>query len=194
MHQVLKEWKKQLDKAIRTSYYTPACDYCHEQMIMSLDEAKEVILFEPKEVEEESDVVTYDTDEKGRLTKILKTEKVKKKVIRSSDPGKDIYKFKCPYCGHIQEITRDELYKLRVSYYGDNNIRFELDDVETKRALEFMKKHHHKEEFSAQGKLEFSTLSQQFTYEIIPGGIGNIVVIKCNYCGEIEDITNTDNW
>ena len=43
-------------------------------------------------------------------------------------------------------------------------------------------------------KLVSCTLGQQFTFSITPGGLGPLVIIKCNYCGEVEDITNYDNW
>ena len=65
---------------------------------------------------------------------------------------------------------------------------------ETKRAREFIKKHDHSEEFKAAGKMGFSTLGMQFTYTITPGGFGPLVSIKCNHCGESEDITDSDNW
>jgi len=188
MHHTLKVWKEELDKALAKFYYTPTCDFCHNKLFMSLDEA-EIVLFEPKEVECEH--YEFERDDEGN---VKSAKIVKAKEVRSSDPNKDIFKFKCPYCGHIQEITRKELYDLRVSYYGDNNIRFALDDVETERALAFMKKHAHKEELKSQGKLAFTTLGQQFTYEFTPGGLGSGVVIKCNICGESENITNIDNW
>jgi len=34
----------------------------------------------------------------------------------------------------------------------------------------------------------------QFTYEETPTGIGSIDKIKCNYCGEILDITDVESW
>lgn len=189
MHHSLKEWKKELDKALRQTYYSPICDFCHNELIMGHDEA-EIVLFEPKEVEHEvTDIVLDD-----QTHQIISTKKRIEKCIESSDPYKDIFKFKCPVCGHIIEITRKELYERRCSYYGDNNIRFTFDDIETKAAREFIKKHNHHEEFIKRGKMDFSTLGMQFTYEITPGGIGDAVSIKCNHCHESEDITNSDNW
>ena len=80
------------------------------------------------------------------------------------------------------------------SFYGDNNRRFELDDVETQSAKDFIKEHDHSEEFRKIGKFCFSTLGQQFTYKITPGGLGNSVEIICNHCKEHKSITNIDNW
>jgi len=188
MHNEMVEWRRQLDKALRQRYYNPICDFCHNEIIMSHDEA-EIVLFEPKEVEYERYNIVRDLEGNAKLLK-----PVKEKEVRSSDPEKDIFKFKCPYCGHIIELTRKEAQERMCSYYGDNNIRFTLDEVETERARKFKEKHDHSAEFRAQGKLAFSTLGQQFTYEIIPGGLGNSVIIKCNHCGETEDITNTENW
>ena len=183
MHHSLKEWKAELNKAIRTTYYHPTCDFCHNELIMSADEA-EVILFEPKEVEREYWVMGDPSH-----------KKYTKKELESSDPYKDIFKFKCPVCGHIIEITRKELKDLHCSYYGDNNFRFELDDKETEEARKFMAEHNHSEELrKKKGNPFFSTLGQQFSFEFIPGGLGDEVVIKCNHCKETKDITNIDNW
>ena len=188
MHKEMAEWRKQLCKALRQRYYNPICDFCHQEIIMSQDEV-EIVLFEPKEVEYERYI--YEHNELG---KVISMKTVKDKELCSSDPDKDIFKFKCPYCGHIIELTRKEAQERMCSYYGDNNIRFTLDEVETERARKFKEKHNHQAEFKEQGKLAFSTLGQQFTYEIIPGGLGNSIIIKCNHCGEFEDITNIDNW
>ena len=35
---------------------------------------------------------------------------------------------------------------------------------------------------------------KEIEYEFWSGGFGSIIVIKCNHCGEVEDITNYDNW
>lgn len=182
MHKEMAEWRKQLCKALRQRYYNPICDFCHQEIIMSQDEA-EIVLFEPKEIEREYWVMG-DPEHKKHT----------EKALESSNPDKDIFKMKCPYCGHIIELTRKEARERMCSYYGDNNIRFTLDEVETERARKFEEKHNHQDEFKEQGKLAFTTLGQQFTYEIIPGGLGNSIIIKCNYCGECEDITNIDNW
>lgn len=189
MHNSLKEWKKELDESLRQIYYSPICDFCHNELIMSYDEA-EIVLFEPKKVERE--VPNFVLDE--QTNKITDNKKRIEKWIESSDPDKDIFKFRCPVCGHTIEISRKELNERRCSYYGDNNIRFVLDAVETKAARGFINKHNHREEFRNQDKIDFSTIGMQFTYEIISGYLGNSVIIKCNYCGEKEDITNSDNW
>jgi RNase P subunit RPR2 len=116
---------------------------------------------------------------------------IEKKSQKSQD---DILSYKCPICGKINKITRDELYEFVCSYFGDKNIRFTLDEKETKDAKEFIKEHNHKEEFLSQRKMGFSTLGQQFSYIITPGGLGNSVEIRCNHCHKTKDITNTDNW
>lgn len=188
MHNNMDEWRRQLDKALRQRYYNPICDFCHNEIIMSYDEA-EIVLFEPKEVEYEH----YEV-ERNEQGEVKSMKPVMAKEVRSSDPEKDIFKFKCPYCGHIIVLTRKEAQERMCSYYGDNNIRFTLDEVETERARKFIEKHDHIDEFIEQGKLAFSTMGQQFTYEIIPGGLGNSIIIKCNQCGESEEITNTENW
>jgi len=74
------------------------------------------------------------------------------------------------------------------------NIVFKLNDAESKAAREFIAEHNHKEEFRKEGKLGFTALGQQFTYEITPGGLGLAVSIKCNKCGATKDITDIDSW
>lgn len=44
------------------------------------------------------------------------------------------------------------------------------------------------------GKESFSTTGGAFTYIITPTGLGNNIIIKCNSCGEIKDITDVDGW
>lgn len=73
-------------------------------------------------------------------------------------------------------------------------MEFRLDDIESERANAFIEKHNHREDFKRENKIAFSALGHQFTYEITPGGLGNLVSIKCNYCGETEELTNTANW
>ena len=103
--------------------------------------------------------------------------------------------WKCPVCGHINIENRDkDLWKQRCEIDGGTNQRFELTDNESKAAAKFREEHSHKEDFKKEGKVAFSALGMQFTYEITPGGLGNAVIIKCNKCGEAKDITDSENW
>ena len=77
---------------------------------------------------------------------------------------------------------------------GSKSIVFKLDEVESECARKFIEKHDHKADFKKENKLGFSTLGQQFTYKITPGGLGLLVSIKCNCCGKEKDITNIKNW
>lgn len=43
------------------------------------------------------------------------------------------------------------------------------------------------------GKSFFSTTGGQYSFLITPTGLGDIVEVRCNACGEIEDITD-NNW
>lgn len=106
----------------------------------------------------------------------------------------DVYKdIKCCYCGHVWDEPVKDMYKKHCNPDGKQTKIFELTEEETKRAKAFQDKHTHHQEFKSQGKLSFTTLGHQFTYMITPG-LGNIVSIKCNECGETENITNVDNW
>jgi hypothetical protein len=102
----------------------------------------------------------------------------------------DEYAWKCPICGHPNTGKNKDLQPCYQN--GKTNIVFELTNNETKAAIEFKNTHRHKEEFAKQGKIFFSAMGHQFTYEITPGGIGHCLSIKCNECGETKDIT--DNW
>ena len=61
-----------------------------------------------------------------------------------------------------------------------------LDDLEKKRADAF--KEHHKYCRKRNG------ISLPYKYIFTSNGIGNVVVIKCPYCGKEKDITNIDCW
>ena len=66
-------------------------------------------------------------------------------------------------------------------------MKFELDDLEEERAKEFREKH-------KDCYVPHTTISGQFSYIFTPTGIGYGVSIRCEICGESEDITNYDNW
>lgn len=70
-----------------------------------------------------------------------------------------------------------------------NNLIFKLDEKETKACEEFRKKHK-----VCCPDRPFSTLGMQYSYIITPGGLGSEIEIKCNQCGEIEDVTSTEDW
>ena len=188
MKTTFKEHKEFLQSVLHKRYYTPTCEHCKNKLFISIDEMDKV-LFEPKVVEIERIIIDINDETKERK---VRTEPYKQ--IVSSDINKDIYEFTCPVCGEHIEITYDDLIETVCSFYGDNNKRFELDDVETQSAKDFIKEHDHSEEFKKMGKFCFSTLGQQFTYKITPGGLGNSVEITCNHCKEHKSITNIDNW
>lgn len=188
MKTTFKEHKEFLQSVLHKRYYTPTCEHCKNKLFISMDEMNKV-LFEPKVVETERIIIDINDETKERN---VRTEPYKE--IVSSDINKDIYEFTCPVCGEHIEITYDDLIETVCSFYGDNNKRFELDDVETQSAKDFIKEHDHSEEFRKIGKFCFSTLGQQFTYKITPGGLGNSVEIICNHCKEHKSITNIDNW
>lgn len=188
MKTTFKEHKDFLQSTLYKRYYTPICEHCKNKLFISMDEMNKV-LFEPKEIETERIVIELNEE-----THKSKAKTVPYKQIVSSDINKDFYEFICPVCGELQKITYEDLIETVCSFYGDNNMRFELDEVETSRAKEFIKEHNHIEEFRKMGKFGFSTLGQQFTYKITPGGLGNSTEIICNHCKEQKGITNIDNW
>ena len=65
-------------------------------------------------------------------------------------------------------------------------MKFELNDLEEEKAKEFKEKH--KDCFVQ------STIGGQFSYIFTPTGIGYGISIKCEICGEFEDITDYGSW
>lgn len=164
-------------------FFKHICEHCNEQLVVDLDDCK-LVLFEPKEVEEE--YMTFGDKKMERHTHM---------VMRSSDPTKDIYKFVCPVCGELIMVNAKELTKNYCSIDGEQHRIFTLNSNEVKEADEFIKQHNHTEEFLKEKQSPFfSTLGQQFSYEFIPGGLGDSIVIKCNHCGETKEITDIENW
>lgn len=189
MPHYIEHYSEELNKRLRTQHFKPECEFCKHEIIIRKDEFTDVILYEPYEKESERIVFTYDGDYKHRISERRETYK----ETVSSDPNKDILIFKCPYCGHICNYTREYINSTKCSFYGDNKMRFELSEAESEAARKFMKEHAHTGEFP-NGRKFFSTLGMQFTFEITPGGLGNEVTIKCNHCHEQKSITDTDNW
>ena len=182
--------KESAEEQYRELHYLIKCPYCGNELVIAHSELHKE-LFEPKEVEMESYEFVHD----DKTHKITSMKKNIRKEMCSSDPSKDIYKgIKCCYCGCVWDENVADMYDKRCNPDGRKTRIFELTENETKAAAEFRKEHSHKEELEADGKLAFSTLGMQFTYEITPGGLGNGIVIKCNYCGETKDITDIDNW
>ncbi len=74
------------------------------------------------------------------------------------------------------------------------NITFELNEVETQRAHDFMKKHSEICPVSwKNGNLPAA--GEHYYYRILPTGLGCCVRIGCIYCKDVyEDITDIDSW
>ena len=72
---------------------------------------------------------------------------------------------------------------------GVKELTFKITGTELDKINEFKKKH--KESCVRKQNL---TLGEYWTYSFIPTGLGNVVSIKCNLCGEQEDVTDVDNW
>ena len=72
-------------------------------------------------------------------------------------------------------------------------LEFRLNDKEEESAKEFREEHKNccKEKLS---KEFFSTTGGEFSYIITPTGLGLCTIIRCNSCGEEEDITDIENW
>lgn len=67
-------------------------------------------------------------------------------------------------------------------------VKFELSEKEEKLAEKFEKKHLNC------AKEHPSTIGGAISYCFTRTGVGVSVVVKCNICNEIEDITDYDSW
>lgn len=165
------------------NHFLLKCPYCGAELIVCHSELN-VRMFEPHEEEYEYWVMG---DEKH--------EKHIGKRMTSSDHSKDVFEnIKCCKCGHIWDEPVSGMFDKKCQPDGEQVEVFELNETETKRAKEFIKKHRHAEELDKEHKIGFTALGHQFTYSITSGGFGSLVSIKCNYCGESEDITDIENW
>lgn len=66
-------------------------------------------------------------------------------------------------------------------------ITFRLNLIELARLKAFKDKH-------AESCPGISTIGGKFTYIFTPTGIGTAIVVRCNACGEEEDITDINSW
>ena len=80
----------------------------------------------------------------------------------------------------------------RVNKYNENNkpgcnaLTFALNETEAQEYHDFCNKHR---------SCEFSsTIGGKISVIFTPTGLGDIVVVKCNKCGEEKDITDISNW
>lgn len=65
-------------------------------------------------------------------------------------------------------------------------MEFKLNEKEEQNYKEFCKEHR---------ECEFaSTIGGKISITFTPTGLGNIVEVKCNACGETKDITDISNW
>ena len=68
-------------------------------------------------------------------------------------------------------------------------IKVTLNEKEEKEYIDFVKKHKKCREHSEDCLGNF-----YLSYKITPTGIGDIIKIKCEQCGEEKDITDIDSW
>ena len=65
-------------------------------------------------------------------------------------------------------------------------MEFRMNEKEEQDYIEFCKKHH---------DCEFtSTIGGKITVTFVPTGLGSCISVKCNSCGETEDITDISCW
>lgn len=73
-------------------------------------------------------------------------------------------------------------------------IKFELSEVESQRALDWMEEHSKVCPVSFE-KGNLPAAGEHYYYRILPTGLGCCVSIGCIYCKDAhKDITDFDNW
>lgn len=176
--------RKQAWQDIRQGFFLLKCPHCGEELVVSADELrKTLVLFEPHEE-------TYKYWQGGIGPEF---EKIGTRIV-SSDSSKDYYEVTCCNCGHTWQEPRQGVVDKLCKPDGEKRMTFELSEKETAKAEAFMEKHSHAKELAAQGRVSFSALGQQFTFIITPGGLGPMTTVKCNFCGEEENVTCTEDW
>ena len=174
--------REQASKELRQPHFLLKCPECGAELVVPQSELIRT-LFEPHEEEYE-----YWQGGFGPANK-----KIGKRLV-SSDQSKDYYEIKCCNCGHVWKHPAHFMWLDRCNPDGRKTATLELEEKETERAKEFMEAHSHQKELKAMGRSTFSAMGHQFTYMITPGGLGSLVSIKCNFCNEVKDITDTDSW
>lgn len=174
--------REQASKELRQPHFLLKCPECGAELVVPQSELTRV-LFEPHE-----EAYVYWQDELDDKHKEIRVRLV------SSDQTKDYYEIKCCRCGHVWKHPAHYMWLSQCNPDGEKTITLELNEVETKRAKEFMEAHSHHEVLNSMKRPTFSAMGQQFTYIIAPGGLGPLVSIKCNFCNEVKDITDTDSW
>lgn len=174
--------KKQAYKELRQSYFLLKCPECGAELVVPRSELT-LSLFEPHEEEYKHWQGGFDDEHM----------KIGKRLV-SSDPSKDYYEIKCCNCGHVWKHLAQDMWLNECNPDGEKTITFELNEVETKRAQEFMKAHSHRKELDSMKRPTFSAIGHQFSYIITPSGLGPLVDIKCNFCNETKRITDICSW
>ena len=73
------------------------------------------------------------------------------------------------------------------------NIKFELSEVETQSAIDFMNEHKKTCPYSFKNG-NLPTTGEHYYYKIVPGGLGLSIEIGCVYCGVRKNITDVSAW
>lgn len=69
------------------------------------------------------------------------------------------------------------------------DINFTITGAELEAVEEFKTKHR-----ASCASKQNLTAGEYWSYTFIPGGIGTVTIVKCNLCGEEEDVTYVSNW
>lgn len=122
----------------------------------------------------------------GSYERVWKAESLAKEIVNTINYYKNVaseYREEANKThNEIMAEVRDEMRR------KDEEIArmpFRFTDVESKRFDAFIHKHHEK---------GCSKFHKGFSISFVGAGVGNSYDVKCNNCGEEEDITDLESW
>jgi hypothetical protein len=85
-----------------------------------------------------------------------------------------------------ESLNRVSKHNNEIKKHKCSELTFRLNPIEAQEYHDFCNKHK---------SCEFSsTIGGKISIIFTPTGLGDIVVVKCNKCGEEKDITDVSNW
>ena len=122
----------------------------------------------------------------GSYKRVWKAESLAEEIVNTIN----YYKNAASECREEANKTHDEVMaevrdEMRRKDKEIARMPFRFTDVESKRFDAFIHKHHEK---------GCSKFHKGFSISFVGTGVGNSYDVKCNNCGEEEDITDLESW
>lgn len=125
-------------------------------------------------------------DKNGEWKHIPSPENLAKSIVDTINYYKNIASEYREEAHRTHKEVMDEVrYEMRQKDEAIARMPFCFTDVESDRFNAFVHKHHEK---------GCSKFHKGFSISFVGTGIGNSYKVKCNNCGEEEDITDLESW